>query len=85
MIDRDPAGEGLRAFIIRRDWDLRAFGGYLELFAAARAVMAARPERRMWNRTQLAALWGDIGEHGLSDEALAGAIESVRRFLAREA
>ena len=64
-IDLDPVGEGLRAFIIRRGWDLWTFGGHLELFAAVRAVMAARPQRQMWNRTQLAALWGDIGEHGL--------------------
>jgi hypothetical protein len=63
-IDRDPVGAGLRAFITRRGWDLWAIGGDLELFAAARAVMTSRPERRMWNRTQLAALWGDIGEHG---------------------
>jgi hypothetical protein len=63
-IDRDPTGEGLRAFIVRRGWDLWAIGGHLELFRAVRAVMAARPQRQMWNRTQLAALWGDIGEHG---------------------
>jgi hypothetical protein len=63
-LDRDPIGEGLRAFIVRRGWDLLTFGGQVELFAAVRAVMAARPERRMWNRTLLAALWGDIGEHG---------------------
>jgi hypothetical protein len=62
-LDRDPIGEGLRAFIIRRGWDLWTHGGPLELFATVRVVMAARPERQMWNRTQLAALWGDIGEH----------------------
>ena len=39
----------------------------------------------MWTGRQALALWGDIGEHGLSGEALAGAIESVRQFLAREA
>lgn len=64
VIDRDPVGEGLRAFIVRRGWDLWTMGGHLELFAAVSAVMAARPERQMWNRTQLASLWGDIGEHG---------------------
>jgi hypothetical protein len=63
-IDRDPEGGGLRAYIIRRGWDLWGYGGHLELFAAVRAVMVARPDRQMWNRTQLAALWGDIGEHG---------------------
>jgi hypothetical protein len=63
-IDRDPTGEGLRAFIVRRGWDLWAIGGHLELFRAVRAIMTARPQRQMWNRTQLAALWGDIGEHG---------------------
>jgi hypothetical protein len=61
-IDRDRAG--LRAFIVRRGWDLWAIGGHLELFRAVRAVMVARPDRQMWNRTMLAALWGDIGEHG---------------------
>src|SRR6516162_5983203 len=50
-IDHDPAGEGLRAFITRRGWDLWAFGGELELFGAMRVVMAARPHRQMWNRT----------------------------------
>ena len=60
----DRTGEGLRAFIVSRGRDLFNIGGHLELFAAVRAVMAARPERQMWNRTQLAALWGDIGEHG---------------------
>ena len=63
MLDRDPVGEGLRAFIIHRGWDLWMHGGDEELFAAVRAIMTARPERRLWNRTQLAALWGDIGEH----------------------
>jgi hypothetical protein len=63
-IDRDPIGAGLRAFLTRRGWDLWAIGGHLELFRAVRAVMAARPDRQMWNRTILAALWGDIGEHG---------------------
>jgi len=58
----DQVGEGLRAFIISRGWDLWTFGGHLELFAAVHAVMAARPDRQMWNRTQLTALWGDIGE-----------------------
>jgi hypothetical protein len=62
-IDRDPVGVGLRAFITRRGLDLWAIGGHLELFAAVRYVMAARPERQAWNRTQLAALWGDIGIH----------------------
>jgi hypothetical protein len=52
-IDRDPVGEGLRAFIVRRGWDLWTLGGHLELFEAVRAVMAARPERQMWNRVQL--------------------------------
>ena len=63
-IDRDPVGEGLRAFIIRRGKDLWTIGGHLELFAAVYAIMLARPERQMWNRTMLATLWGDIGEHG---------------------
>ena len=63
-IDRDPIGAGLRAFLTRRGWDLWALGGHLELFQAVRAVMAARPDRQMWNRTMLAALWGDIGEYG---------------------
>jgi hypothetical protein len=60
-IDHDPTGEGLRAFIIRRGWDLWAFGGELELFGAMRAVMAARPERQTWNRHLLSTLWADIG------------------------
>lgn len=63
VLDRDPIGEGLRAFIIHRGWDLWMHGGDEELFAAVRAIMTARPEQRLWNRTQLAALWGDIGEH----------------------
>ena len=45
--DRDPIGEGLRAFITRRGWDLWLCGGDAELFAAVRAIMTARPERRM--------------------------------------
>jgi hypothetical protein len=57
----DRAGEGLRAFIIRRGWDLWAYGGELELFGAMRAVMAAQPSRQMWNRTVLSSLWADIG------------------------
>jgi hypothetical protein len=65
VLDRDPIGEGLRAFIIHRGRDLWACGGDAELFAAVRAIMTARPARRMWNRTQLAALWADIGEVGL--------------------
>jgi hypothetical protein len=60
-INRDRAGEGLRAFIDRRGRDLYAIGGQLELFATVRVVMAARPERQTWNRMQLANLWGDIG------------------------
>jgi hypothetical protein len=62
-IDRDPAGEGLRAFIIRRGWDVWAIGGELELFGAMRAVMVARPHRQVWNRHQLSTLWADIGLH----------------------
>jgi hypothetical protein len=65
VLDRDPIGEGLRAFIIHRGRDLWACGGDAELFAAVRAIMTARPTQRMWNRTQLAALWADIGEAGL--------------------
>jgi hypothetical protein len=60
-IDRDPIGQGLRAFITRRGWDLWTIGGHLELFAGVRAIMIARPERQVWNRIQLATLWGDIG------------------------
>src|ERR1700733_11535637 len=56
VLDRDPVGEGLRAFIIHRGRDLWVCGGDAELFAAVRAIMVARPARRMWNRTQLAAL-----------------------------
>jgi hypothetical protein len=63
-IDRDSAGEGLRTFITRRGRDLYAIGGQLELFATVRAVMVVRPERQAWNRTQLASLWGSIGENG---------------------
>jgi hypothetical protein len=62
-IGHDPAGEGLRAFIIRRGWDLWGAGGELELFGAMRAIMAARPQRQMWNRTLLSTLWADIGVH----------------------
>jgi hypothetical protein len=65
VLDRDPIGEGLRAFIVHRGRDLWACGGDAELFAAVRAIMTARPARRLWNRTQLAALWADIGEAGL--------------------
>jgi hypothetical protein len=54
-------GEELRASIVRRGWDLWAFGGELELFGAMRAVMAARPYRQKWNRTVLSGLWLDIG------------------------
>jgi hypothetical protein len=60
-INHDPVGEGLRSFIIRRGWDLWTFGGDLELFGAMRAVMAARPQRQMWNRHLLSTLWADIG------------------------
>jgi hypothetical protein len=60
----DRTGEGLRAFIVSRGRDLFDIGGHLELFGAVRAIVAARPERQTWNRTQLATLWGDIGEHG---------------------
>jgi hypothetical protein len=62
-IDHDLAGQGLRAFIIRRGWDLWTVGGDLELFGAMRAVMAARPQRQMWNRHLLSTLWADIGLH----------------------
>ena len=60
-IDRDPAGEGLRAFLVRRGWDIWAMHGELGLFGAMRAVMATRPQRQMWNRTVLSGLWADIG------------------------
>jgi hypothetical protein len=60
-IDREHAGEELRAFIVRRGWDLWAYGGELELFGALRAIMAAQPRRQLWNRTMLSSLWADIG------------------------
>jgi hypothetical protein len=57
----DRTGEGLRLFLRSRGRDLYALGGHLELFAAVRAVILARPERRAFNRTLLASLWSDIG------------------------
>jgi hypothetical protein len=64
VVDHDPVGAGLRVFITCRGWDLFALGGQLELFAAVRAVMRARPERQTWNRTVLAALWSCVGIDG---------------------
>jgi hypothetical protein len=61
-VDRDPTGEGLRAFLIRRGWDLWTLGGESALFGAVRAALAARPDRKMWIRHVLSALWVDIGE-----------------------
>jgi hypothetical protein len=60
-VDRDHVGESLRAIIIRRGEDLFAIGGQLGLFAAVRAVMAARPDRQRWNNHALSALWAGIG------------------------
>jgi hypothetical protein len=60
-IDRDTTGEGLRALIRYRGRDLWSYGGEVQLFAAMRAIAAARPGRRSWNQMQLAALWADIG------------------------
>jgi hypothetical protein len=60
-VDTHLEGEGLRAFLERRGWDLWAIGGELALFGAMRAVMAAQPHRQKWNRTLLSALWADIG------------------------
>jgi hypothetical protein len=60
VIDRDRVGEGLRAFIRYRGRDLWSYGGELQLFAAMRAIAAARPGRRSWNQAQLATLWFDI-------------------------
>jgi hypothetical protein len=60
-IDRDWTGEGLRAFVVYRGQDLWELGGHLALFEAMRVVMAARPGHQAWNRTQLTALWADIG------------------------
>ena len=65
VLDRNPIGEGLRAFIVHRGRDLWLSGGDAELFASVRAIMEARPARRMWNRTQLATLWANVGEAGL--------------------
>ena len=55
VLKADQTGEGLRLFLRSRGRDLWALGGHLQLFAAVRVVMAARPDRQMWNRTQLAA------------------------------
>ncbi|HZZ25979.1 MAG TPA: hypothetical protein VFE60_27035 [Roseiarcus sp.] len=57
----DQTGEGLRLFLQSRGRDLWAIGGHLELLAAVRVVMAARPGRKTWNTMQLTALWSDIG------------------------
>jgi hypothetical protein len=53
----------LRAFLVRRGWDVWTSGGELELFKTMRHVMAARPDRQRWNRAVLSALWADVGLH----------------------
>jgi hypothetical protein len=60
-IDRDEIGIGLRALIRNRGRDLWAYGGMDQLFRAMHEIAEARPERRMWDRMQLMALWADIG------------------------
>jgi hypothetical protein len=57
----DSEGEELRATIARCGWNLWSYGGQLELFAAVREMLEARPSRQAWYRTQLQGLWGDIG------------------------
>jgi hypothetical protein len=57
----EPAGEELRAFLVRRGWDIWTIGGELELFKAVRHVMSVRPDRQRWNRAMLSMLWADIG------------------------
>jgi hypothetical protein len=59
----EPVGEELRAFLIRRGWDIWTVGAELELFKAVRHVMTARPDRQRWNRAVLSTLWADIGSH----------------------
>jgi hypothetical protein len=62
VLEADQTGAGLRLFIISRGRELYAAGGHLELFAAVRAIVAARPARKTWNTLMLASLWSDIGD-----------------------